>query len=148
MSELKSRVLEDMKSAMRAGEKSRLETIRMLTAAIKQREVDERITLDDAAVMAVIEKMIKQRRDARSQYEAGGRADLAAAEAAEIELLSAYLPQQLSDAEIEALLDKALAETGAAGVKDMGKVMGWIKPRVAGRADMGALSARIKARLG
>jgi len=148
MSELKSRILEDMKSAMRAGDKSRLETIRMLTAAIKQREVDERVTLDDAAVIAIVEKMIKQRRDAETQFNAGGRPELAQAEAAEIVQLSGYLPKALDDAELATLLDQALAETAAAGLKDMGKVMAWLKPRVAGRADMGALSARIKARLG
>ena len=148
MSELKSRVIEDMKSAMRAGDKSRLETIRMLTAAIKQREVDERITLDDSAVIAIIEKMVKQRRDAETQYIAGGRPELAQAEAAEIELLSAYLPKPLSESELGILLEQAMTETGAAGMKDMGKVMGWLKPKVAGRADMGALSGRIKARLG
>ncbi len=148
MSELKSRITEDMKSAMRAGDKSRLTTIRMLTAAIKQREVDERITLDDAAVIAIIEKMIKQRRDAQSQFESGGRPELAQAEAAEIELLTIYLPKALSESEINALLTQALAETGAASLKDMGKVMAWLKPKVAGRADMGALSGQIKARLG
>lgn len=148
MSELKSRITEDMKSAMRAGDKSRLTTIRMLTAGIKQREVDERITLDDAAVIAIIEKMIKQRRDAESQYQAGGRPELAQTEAAEIELLKGYLPQALSDAEIDALLTQALAETGANSLKDMGKVMAWLKPKVAGRIDMGALSGRVKTRLG
>ncbi len=148
MSELKSRITEDVKSALRAGDKSRLTTIRMLTAAIKQREVDERITLDDAAVIAIIEKMIKQRRDAESQYRAGGRPELAQAEAAEIELLKIYLPQALSDSEIDALLEQALTATGATGMKDMGKVMGWLKPKVAGRVDMGVLSGRIKSRLG
>lgn len=148
MSELKSRITEDVKSALRAGDKSRLTTLRMLTAAIKQREVDERITLDDAAVIAIIEKMIKQRRDAESQYRAGGRPELAQAEAAEIELLKIYLPQALSDSEIDALLEQALTATGATGMKDMGKVMGWLKPKVAGRVDMGVLSGRIKSRLG
>ncbi len=147
MSELKSRITEDVKSALRAGDKSRLTTLRMLTAAIKQREVDERITLDAAAVIAIIEKMIKQRRDAESQYRAGGRPELAQAEAAEIELLKIYLPQALSDSEIDALLEQALTATGATGMKDMGKVMGWLKPKVSGRADMGALSARIRSRL-
>jgi len=148
MSELKSRITEDVKSALRAGDKSRLTTLRMLTAAIKQREVDERITLDDAAVIAIIEKMIKQRRDAESQYRAGGRPELAQAEAAEIELLKIYLPQALSNSEIDALLEQALTTTGATGMKDMGKVMGWLKPKVAGRVDMGVLSGRIKSRLG
>lgn len=148
MSALKSRITEDMKSAMRAGDKPRLATIRMLTAGIKQREVDERITLDDAAVIAIIEKMIKQRRDAESQYTAGGRPELAQTEAAEIELLKTYLPQALGEAEIESLLTQALTETGASGLKDMGKVMAWLKPKVTGRVDMGALSGRIKTRLG
>jgi uncharacterized protein YqeY len=119
----------------------------MLQAAIKQREVDERITLDDTQVMAVLEKMIKQRREAIAQFEAGGRADLAAKEAAEITLLQAYLPEQLSAAELEALVAAAIAETGATTIKDMGKVMGLVKGRAAGRADMGAVGALIKSKL-
>ena len=145
---LKERITEDMKTAMRAGEKERLATVRLLLAAIKQREVDERITLDDGQVLAVIEKMIKQRREAISQFESGGRSDLVAKETAEIGVLQAYLPAQLSPAEIDALIAEAIAATGAASVKDMGKVMGFVKPKAQGRADMGALSARIKQKLG
>jgi len=145
---LKERITQDMKDAMRSAEKERLGVIRMLQAAIKQREVDERITLDDAQVLSVIEKMIKQRKEAIAQFEAGGRADLAEKEAAEAKQLSAYLPAQLSQSEIEALVAAAIAETGAATVKDMGKVMGLVKTRAAGRADMGAVSALIKAKLG
>jgi hypothetical protein len=145
---LKERVTEDMKTAMRAGEKERLSTIRLLLAAIKQREVDERIRLDDGQVLAVIEKMIKQRREAISQFEAGGRADLVAKENAEVALLQAYLPAQLTPTEIDALIAEAIAATGAASIKDMGKVMGFVKGKAQGRADMGALSARIKQKLG
>jgi uncharacterized protein len=144
---LKERITEDMKSAMRAGEKDRLATIRMLLAGIKQREVDERISLDDTQVLAVLEKMVKQRREAIVQFEAGGRQDLVAKETAEVSLLQTYLPAQLSDAELDALIDEAIAATGAASPKDMGKVMGAIKARAAGRADMGKVSARIKNRL-
>ena len=144
---LKERITEDMKTAMRSGEKERLGYIRMLQAAIKQREVDERISLDDAQVLSVIEKMIKQRREAITQFEAGGRADLVEKEQAELRMLQAYLPEQLSAAELDALIAAAIAETGAASVKDMGKVMGLVKARAAGRADMGALSALIKTRL-
>jgi uncharacterized protein YqeY len=145
---LKERITEDMKTAMRAGEKERLATIRLLLAATKQREVDERITLDDGQVLAVIEKMIKQRREAISQFEAGGRADLVAKESAEIAVLQSYLPAQLSAAEIDALITEAITATGAASIKDMGKVMGFVKTKAQGRADMGALSARIKQKLG
>ena len=145
---LKERITEDMKSAMRAGEKARLATIRLALAAIKQREVDERISLDDGQVLAVLEKMIKQRREAIAQFQSGGRADLVAKENAEIELLQGYLPAQLSEAEIDALIAKAIAATGAASIKDMGKVMAVVKPQALGRADMGALSARIKQKLG
>ena len=145
---LKARITEDMKNAMRSGEKDRLGLIRMLQAAIKQREVDERIELDDTQVLSVIDKMIKQRRDSVAQFEAGGRADLVAKESAEIDWLSEYLPTQLSDAELDALVREAIATTGASSMKDMGKVMGYVKPRAQGRADMGALSARIKAALG
>jgi hypothetical protein len=148
MTTLKERITEDMKAAMRAGEKERLGTIRMLQAAIKQREVDERVMLDDAQVLAVIEKMVKQRKESIAQFEQGGRADLAAKEKSEIELLTAYLPAQLSEAELDALIKDAIASTGAASIKDMGKVMGVVKARAAGRADMGAVSARIKAALG
>ena len=145
---LKERVTEDMKAAMRAGAKERLGTIRLLQAAIKQREVDERITLDDAQVLAVIEKMIKQRKESIAQFEQGGRADLAAKEQAEIVLLQAYLPAQLSEAEVDALITEAIASTGAMSIKDMGKVMGVVKAKAAGRTDMGAVSARIRAALG
>ena len=144
---LKERITEDMKAAMRSGDKERLGHIRMLQAAIKQREVDERITLDDAQVTAVLEKMIKQRREAIAQFEAGGRADLAAKEAVEIALLQGYLPEQLSPVELEGLVTAAITESGAASVKDMGKVMALGKARAAGRADLGAVSALIKSKL-
>ena len=144
---LKARITEDMKAAMRAGEKDRLSCIRMLQAGIKQREVDERIELDDAQVLAVIDKMIKQRRDSVTQFEAGKRDDLAAAERAEIAVLEGYLPERLSDAEVDAMIAEAIAATGASGLSAMGKVMAAIKPKVAGRADMGTVSARIKAKL-
>jgi uncharacterized protein YqeY len=145
---LKERITEDMKTAMRAAEKERLATVRLLLAAIKQREVDERITLDDTQVLAVIEKMIKQRREAIAQFESGGRSDLVAKETAEIGVLQAYLPTPLAPAEIDALIAEAIAATGAASIKDMGKVMGFVKGKAQGRADMGALSARIKQKLG
>ena len=145
---LKERITQEMKDAMRSGEKERLGYIRMLQAAIKQREVDERITLDDTQVLAVIEKMIKQRREAITQFEAGGRADLAAKELAEVALLQTYMPEPLSQAEVEALVAAAITETGAASVKDMGKVMALVKTRAAGRADMSAVSAIIKSKLG
>ena len=144
---LKERITEDMKSAMRSGEKERLGQIRMLQAAIKQREVDERIVLDDAQVTAVLEKMIKQRREAITQFEAGGRTDLAAKEITEIALLQGYLPEQLAPAELEALVAAAIAESGAVTVKDMGKVMALVKARAAGRADMGVASVLIKSKL-
>jgi hypothetical protein len=144
---LKARITDDMKAAMRSGEKDRLGLIRMLMAGIKQREVDERIELDDAQVLAVIDKMIKQRKDSVTQFEAGGRADLVAKETAEIGWLTDYLPAQLSEAEVDALVKEAIAATGAASMKDMGKVMGLVKPKAQGRTDMGALSARIKAAL-
>jgi len=144
---LKERITEDMKAAMRASEKERLSTIRMVQAAIKQREVDERITLDDAQVIAVLEKMVKQRKESIAQFELGGRPDLAAKERAEIDLLQAYLPAQLSEAEVDALISEAMAATGATSVKDMGKVMGVVKAKAAGRTDMAVVSARIKAAL-
>jgi uncharacterized protein YqeY len=145
---LKERITEDMKTAMRAGDKDRLATIRLALAAIKQREVDERITLDDGQILAVVEKMIKQRREAIAQFESGGRADLVAKESAEIAVLQGYLPAQMSDAEIDALVAEAISASGATSIKDMGKVMGYVKPKAQGRADMGALSARIKQKLG
>jgi uncharacterized protein YqeY len=145
---LKERINEDMKAAMRASDKERLSTIRMAQAAIKQREVDERTTLDDAQVIAVIEKMVKQRRESIAQFEQGGRADLAAKEATEIELLQGYLPAPLSEAELDAIIREAITASGASSIKDMGKVMAAVKAKAAGRADMGAVSARIKASLG
>ena len=145
---LKERITEDMKTAMRSGEKDRLAVIRLLQAAIKQREVDERIMLDDAQVTAVLEKMIKQRKESVVAFEKGARADLVAKENAEIAVLQPYLPAQLSDAELDALIAEAIASTGAASIKDMGKVMGVVKAKAAGKADMGAVGARIKARLG
>lgn len=144
---LKLRITDDMKAAMRARETARLGTIRLLLAAIKQKEVDERIELDDAAVSSIVEKLIKQRKDSISQFQAAGRDDLVAAEQAELVVLQAYLPEQLSAAEVEAAVDAAIAESGAASARDMGKVMGLLKPRLAGRADMGQVSALIKARL-
>jgi uncharacterized protein YqeY len=145
---LKERITDDMKAAMRSGEKERLGLIRMITAAIKQREVDERITLDDAQVLSVLEKMIKQRKESLVHFQAGNRQDLVDKEAAEITLLQGYLPSQLSDAEIDALIGQAIASTGAASIKDMGKVMGLIKSKAQGRADMAAVGAKIKAKLG
>jgi uncharacterized protein len=144
---LKERITEDMKSAMRAGEKERLGTIRLALAAIKQREVDERITLDDGQVLAVLEKMIKQRKEAITQFQAGGRADLVAKESAEVSVLEAYLPARLSDAELDALIAGAIASSGAASAKDMGKVMALVKSQAQGRADMGVVSARVKEKL-
>ena len=144
---LKEQITDDMKAAMRARETERLGTIRLLLAAIKQREVDERITLDDAAVTAVIDKMIKQRKDSISQFEAAGRDDLVAKENAELVVLSAYMPAQLSADEVAAEVQAAIAQTGAAGPQDMGKVMGVLKPKLAGRADMTAVSAQVKAAL-
>ena len=148
MTTLKDRITEDMKAAMRGGDKERLGTIRMLQAAIKQREVDERITLDDAQVLAVIEKMVKQRKESIAQFEQGGRADLVAKERAEMAQLQDYMPAQLSQSELDALIKDAIAATRAATIKDMGKVMGLVKAKAAGRADMSAVSARIKAALG
>jgi uncharacterized protein YqeY len=145
---LKERITEDMKTAMRSGEKDRLAVIRLLQAAIKQREVDERIVLDDAQVTSVLEKMIKQRKESIVAFEKGARADLVAKETAEITVLTPYLPAQMSDADLDALIAEAIASTGAASVKDMGKVMGIVKGKAAGKADMGAVGARIKAKLG
>jgi len=144
---LKARITDDMKAAMRAKETARLGTIRLLLAAIKQKEVDERVELDDAAVSSIVEKLIKQRKDSISQFQAAGRDDLVAAEQAELAVLQAYLPEQLSAAEVEAAVVAAIAESGASSARDMGKVMGLLKPRLAGRADMGQVSALIKARL-
>jgi uncharacterized protein len=144
---LKERITDDMKAAMRSGERERLGVIRMITAAIKQREVDERISLDDTQVLSVLEKMLKQRKESLVQFQAGNRQDLVDKEAAEITLLQGYLPSQLSDAEIDALIHEAITATGAASIKDMGKVMGLIKGKAQGRADMAAVGAKIKARL-
>lgn len=144
---LKERITDDMKAAMRSGEKERLGVIRMITSAIKQREVDERITLDDAQVLSVLEKMIKQRKESLVHFQAGNRPDLVAKESAEITLLQGYLPSQLSDSDIDALIGEAVAATGAASIKDMGKVMAIIKGKAQGRADMAAVGAKIKTRL-
>src|SRR6266852_8779681 len=141
---LKERITDDMKAAMRSGEKERLGLIRMITAAIKQREVDERITLDDAQVLSVLEKMIKQRKESLVQFRAGNRQDLVAKETAEVTLLQGYMPSQLSDAEVDGLVSDAIAATGAASIKDMGKVMAIIKGKAQGRADMAAVGAKIK----
>ncbi|HBG31710.1 GatB/YqeY domain-containing protein [Candidatus Macondimonas diazotrophica] len=146
--DLKSRLQEDIKAAMRGGEKARLLTLRMFSAAIKQREVDERIELDDSQVLAVVEKLIKQRREAAVQYETGQRPDLAAKELAEAALLQVYLPQPLSEAEVGDLIEAALIESNASEMKDMGRVMAALKPKIQGRADMAAVSARLKSRLG
>jgi uncharacterized protein YqeY len=144
---LKARITEDMKDAMRARDAARLSTIRLLQAAIKQREVDERIEMTDADVLSILDKMVKQRNDSITAFEAGHRADLAAAERAEIAVLQTYLPQPLTAAEIDALIADAIASTGAAGLPGMGKVMAVLKPKLAGRADLGAASAQVKARL-
>ena len=145
---LKECIQEDVKDAMRAKDKPRLATIRLITAAIKQREVDERIELDDTQVLVVLDKMCKQRRESISQFEQAGRDDLAALEKAELQLIQQYLPEQLTETEINELIDAAMQATGASSMKDMGKVMGQLKPKLQGRADMGAVSALIKARLG
>lgn len=146
-STLKTRIQDDVKDAMRSKDKDRLGTLRLITAAIKQKEVDERIEMDDAAVITVLEKMIKQRKDSISQYSQAGRNDLAAKEQAELDLIQTYLPAQMSEAELEAVISKAIADTGAAGMKDMGKLMAAVKPLVAGKADMGLVSKIVKARL-
>jgi hypothetical protein len=144
---LRTQITEDMKSAMRAREATRLGTIRMLLASLKQREVDERIELTDADVLAIVDKEIKKRRDSIAQFEKAGREDLAATERAEVDVLAAYLPQQLSDGEIAVEIDAAVLESGAAGPADMGRLMAILRPRLAGRADMGKASALVKARL-
>jgi len=144
---LKDQITEDMKTAMRAKDSARLGTIRLLQAAMKQKEVDERVTLDDAAVIAIVDKLIKQRKDSVAAYEQAGRQDLAAVEAAEIEVLKVYLPQRLSADEIAAEVRAIVAELGASGPGDMGKVMGAVKTRLAGKADMGQVSAAVKAAL-
>jgi len=144
---LKERITEDMKAAMRAKDAGRLSAIRLLQAAIKQKEVDERVVADDAAVLAIIEKLIKQRKDSIEQFAKAGRTDLVDKEKAELELLTGYLPQQMTQAELAAAVDAALAESGAAGPQGMGKVMAILRPRLAGRADMGQVSALVKQRL-
>lgn len=144
---LKQQITDDMKAAMRAREAARLGAIRLLLAAMKQKEVDERIELTDADVLAIIDKMLKQRRDSISQYEAAGRQELADAEKFEISVLQAYMPQQMSEAEVAAAIEQAIAASGAAGAQDMGKVMTILKPQLAGRADLGKVSGLVKARL-
>lgn len=144
---LKEQITEDMKAAMRAKDAVKLGAIRMLTAAIKQKEVDERIEVTDAQVLAIVEKMIKQRKDSISQFEAGGRQDLADIEKSELAILSVYMPAALSEAEVQAAVANAITETGAAGPQDMGKLMAVLKPKLAGRADMTAVSALVKAAL-
>lgn len=145
---LKARLKEDMKTAMKGGDKPRLAVIRLINAAIKQREVDERIELSDEQVLAVLDKMLKQRRDSIKQYSDAGRTDLADAEQAEVTVIQDYMPAALSDEEITAIVEQAIAATGASSMADMGKVMGQVKPQVQGRADMGAVSAQVKAKLG
>jgi uncharacterized protein YqeY len=145
---LKDQVIQDMKDAMKGGEKDRLGVIRLILSAVKQREVDERITLDDAQVLSVLDKMLKQRRESVAQFTQGNRKDLVDKEEAEIKIIQAYMPAQLSEAELDQLIAAAMTESGAASIKDMGKVMGLLKPKVAGKADMGAVSAKIKAKLG
>ena len=145
---LKERITEDMKAAMRSGEKERLGVIRLITSAIKQREVDERIVLDDTQVLAVLEKMIKQRKESVAQFQAGNRQDLVDKENSEITLLQGYMPSQLSDAELDSLIGEAIVATGAGSIKDMGKVMAIIKAKAQGRADMASVGAKIKAKLG
>jgi uncharacterized protein YqeY len=144
---LKDQIIEDMKNAMRAKDTTRLGTIRLLLAAVKQKEVDERIELDDSAVVAIIEKLIKQRKDSISQFQAAKRDDLVAIESAELIILQAYMPEQMSEAEVAAVVAKAVAEVGATGPQDMGKVMGLVKSQLAGKADMGVVSAQVKAAL-
>jgi uncharacterized protein YqeY len=145
---LKAQITEDMKSAMKAGDKDRLKVVRLMLSAIKQVEVDTRKELDDATILGIIDKMVKQRRDSVEQFSKGNREDLADIERAEIEILDTYLPEQLSDEELSALIDEVIAATGAESIRDMGKVMGGIKARAAGKADMGAVGAKVKERLG
>jgi uncharacterized protein len=147
-SPLKMRITDDMKASMRAGEKERLGTIRLILAAIKQREVDERVDQDDAAVIAVLDKMSKQRRESIEQFTKGGRTDLVDKENSELAIIQSYMPQQLSDAEVDAMIADAIKSSGAASVKDMGKVMGLLKPKLAGRADMAKVGASLKSTLG
>ena len=148
MTTLKARITEDMKTAMKAGEAMRLHTVRLALSEIKRYEADKGAEPDEATSLGILEKMVKQRRDSEQQFRAGNRADLADKEAAEIKILLAYMPQQLSDAEVLALIEQGKAETGAAGGKDMGKLMAWLKPKVAGKTDMGKLSGLVKSKLG
>jgi len=145
---LKAQISEDMKTAMKAGEKDRLKVVRLIRAAIKQIEVDQRIELDDAGVLGVLDKMVKQRRDSVSQFTDGGRQDLADIETAEIGVLETYLPPRLSESELDEIIEQAIQDSGAESIRDMGKVMGKVKASAAGRADMGAVGARVKERLG
>ena len=145
---LKGKITDDMKSAMKAGEKDRLKAVRLILAAIKQIEVDTRTELDDAAILSVLDKMVKQRRDSVEQFQKGGRDDLVNIELAEIAVIETYLPEQLSNEELDTLIDEVISATGAESIRDMGKVMGQIKSKAAGRADMGAVGAKVKARLG
>lgn len=148
MADLKTRITDDVKTAMREKDKARLATLRLITAAIKQKEVDERTELNDEQVVAILEKMLKQRKDSIEQFEKAGRNELADQEKSEIEIIQVYMPEQLSDDEIESLIKEAIASTGAESMKDMGKVMGQLKPKLAGKADMGAVSGKIKSLLG
>ena len=145
---LKGKITDDMKSAMKAGDKDRLKAVRLILAAIKQIEVDTRTELDDTAALSVLDKMVKQRRDSVEQFQKGGRDDLVNIELAEIAVIETYLPEQLSNEELDALIDEVISATGAESIRDMGKVMGQIKSKAAGRADMGAVGAKVKARLG
>jgi len=145
---LKAQISEDMKSAMKAGDKDRLKVLRLMLAAIQQIEIDKRIELDDSGVLGVLDKMVKQRRDSISQFKNGGREDLADIELAEITVLKTYLPEQLGEAEADKIIDQAIKDSGAESIRDMGKVMGQVKAKAAGRADMGAISAKVKERLG
>ena len=145
---LKGQITDDMKSAMKAGDKDRLRAVRLILAAIKQIEVDTRTELDDAAVLSILDKMVKQRRDSVEQFQKGGRDDLVNIELAEIAVIETYLPEQLSNEELDALINEVISATGAESIRDMGKVMGQIKSKAAGRADMGAVGAKVKARLG
>jgi len=145
---LKAQISEDMKSTMKAGDKERLKVLRLMLAAIQQIEVDKRIELDDSAVLGVLDKMVKQRRDSISQFKNGGREDLADIELAEIAVLKTYLPEQLGEAELDKIIDQAIKDSGAESIRDMGNVMGQVKAKAAGRADMGAVSAKVKERLG
>ena len=145
---LKAQISEDMKSAMKAGDKDRLKVLRLMLAAIQQIEIDKRIELDDSGVLGVLDKMVKQRRDSISQFKNGGREDLADIELAEITVLKTYLPEQLGEAEVDKIIDQAIKDSGAESIRDMGKVMGQVKAQATGRADMGAVSAQVKERLG